>query len=70
MVRCVWCREREIAQDIFCQQCFDELEMVQKEYMSKTLLAECIRLGLAVEELKQAIRTSLPRWLQWIIWTL
>ena len=66
-MKCIWCREREATQDMYCQQCFDELEVWDKACMNNSFEAACWRLGKEVEALKQAVKVSLPRWLRWIV---
>ncbi len=66
-MKCIWCREREVTQDIFCQQCFNELEVWDKACLGNTFEAACMRLTKEVIALKQSIKASLPQWLKWMI---
>jgi hypothetical protein len=66
-MKCIWCREREIAQDIFCDQCFNDLETWGRTRIGNTYRAGCMRLARAVEELKQAVKASLPGWVRRLI---
>jgi hypothetical protein len=62
-MKCIWCREREVTRDIFCQQCFDDLEVWDKVCLGNTYAAACMRLTKEVITFK----ASLPRWLKWIV---
>jgi hypothetical protein len=68
-VKCIWCREHEATEDMYCPQCNDYLEMWDKARLNNSFEAACWRLGKETEVFKQAVRASLPRWLKWLVRT-
>ncbi len=64
---CIWCRKRAATQDMYCDQCFGELDVWDKARINGTYMAARWRLGKSILELKRAIRADLPRWLKWLV---
>ncbi len=65
---CIMCRANEaIYKDLFCLQCVVQLSQEDMQKLRGTLIGQQALAYLKYCELKQAIKSALPRWLRRLI---